>query len=70
MITASDAILATAGLFGFGTAERRSDHAISPVDPDFELTPDPFVSPDWLSRGEPAFEAVAEALRTTGYLNA
>jgi hypothetical protein len=69
MITASDAVLATVGFFGFGAHGIEADRPAAAVDTASPSEPDHHTSPDLLSAGEPAFEAVAEALRRTGYLD-
>ncbi|GEO99286.1 hypothetical protein [Methylobacterium haplocladii] len=69
MITASDAVLAAVGFLGFGAAGLGADGPVSMTEPGFAAEADPQASPDLLSAGEPYFEAVAAALRRTGYLD-
>lgn len=68
MITASDAVLTAVGFFGLGF----TDSAAPPI-PATEADPareaDAPASAELLSAGEPYFEAVAAALRKTGYLD-
>ncbi|GJE56567.1 MULTISPECIES: hypothetical protein [Methylobacterium] len=69
MITASDTILAAAGFFGLGASGLVVKSSSSEVDAEPVSQSDGPASPDQLSVGEPYFEAVAAALRRTGYLD-
>ncbi|MCE4223158.1 hypothetical protein HCU64_05300 [Methylobacterium sp. C25] len=68
MISVSEVVLTAASFLGIGTTplsgSRSPDPAIESV---FEV--DPVPSPYLLSQGEAYFEAVAEELRKTGYLD-
>jgi hypothetical protein len=69
MISASNAVLAAAGFLGL-TAMKPPATRPEPIpdEPDQRSPEEPTPSADLLSPGEPYFEAVAEALRRTGYL--
>lgn len=69
MITASDAVLAAVGFIGLGAVGRGADRSGPGLAAEPAFRADTASSPDPFSAGEPYFEAVAAALRRTGYLD-
>lgn len=68
MITASDAVLTAVGFLGLGFTNGATRPApATEADPTREAEAP--ASAELLSAGEPYFEAVAAALRITGYLD-
>lgn len=69
MITASDTIPAAVGFLGLGASGLGAKNSGSEVDAEPVSQSEGPASPDQLSMGEAYFEAVAAALRRTGYLD-
>lgn len=68
MISVSEVVLTAASFLGIGTAPLSESPSLGPaIESVFEGEPVP--SPCLLSQGEAYFEAVAEELRKTGYLD-